>query len=116
MLWDNANITESYSGVTSPLTFSVIRGAYAQVYRQFLALMGVRTVDENVLRNLLGYYQGQVYYQLLNWYAGLALLPAFRMNRRFMEQMMGVKRPGSRPGAGAACPRCSPWPPGWGGC
>jgi phosphohistidine swiveling domain-containing protein len=92
MLWDNANITESYSGVTSPLTFSVIRGAYAQVYRQFLALMGVRSVDENVLRNLLGYYQGQVYYQLLNWYAGLALLPAFRMNRRFMEQMMGVKQ------------------------
>ena len=92
-LWDNANITESYSGVTTPLTFTVIRGAYAQVYRQFLALMGVNQVDEGILRNLLGFYQGRVYYQLLNWYRALALLPAFRQNRRFMEQMMGVKQP-----------------------
>jgi len=92
MLWDNSNITESYSGVTTPLTFSVIRSAYAQVYRQFLELMGVQSVDENVLRNLLGFYKGQVYYQLLNWYAALALLPAFEYNRRFMEQMMGVKQ------------------------
>ena len=92
ILWDNSNITESYSGVTTPLTFSVIRGAYAQVYRQFLKLLGVRRIDENILCNLLGFYRGQVYYQLLNWYAALAMLPAFEYNRRFMEQMMGVKQ------------------------
>ena len=92
ILWDNANITESYSGTTTPLTFSVIRSAYAQVYRQFLALMGVRRMKEGVLRNLLGFYEGQVYYQLLNWYAALAWLPAFEQNRRFMELMMGVKQ------------------------
>ncbi len=94
MLWDNANITESYSGVTTPLTFSVIRGAYQQVYRQFLALMGVDRGDdaERVLRNMLGFYNGQVYYQLLNWYTALSWLPAFQQNRRFMEQMMGVKQ------------------------
>lgn len=112
MLWDNANITESYSGATSPLTFSVIRSAYAQVYRQFLALMGVRSVDDNVLRNLLGYYQGQVYYQLLNWYAGLALLPAFRVNRGFMEQMMGVKQSAgeqARPGRGQGAAVAAAW-------
>jgi pyruvate,water dikinase len=100
LLWDNANIAESYSGVTTPLTFSVIRGAYAQVYQQFLALMGVERVDENVLRNLLGFYNGQVYYQLLNWYTALSWLPAFEQNRRFMEQMMGVKQ-----SAGAATPQ-----------
>jgi pyruvate,water dikinase len=92
MLWDNSNITESYSGVTTPLTFSVIRGSYAQVYRQFLGLMGVQQMDEIVLRNLLGFYDGQVYYQLLNWYEALSWLPAFDQNRRFMEQMMGVKQ------------------------
>lgn len=92
MLWDNSNITESYSGVTTPLTFSVIRGSYAQVYRQFLSLMGVQRMDETVLRNLLGFYNGQVYYQLLNWYQALSWLPAFDQNRRFMEQMMGVKQ------------------------
>ncbi|MGH8245913.1 MAG: PEP-utilizing enzyme, partial [Gammaproteobacteria bacterium] len=92
ILWDNSNITESYSGVTTPLTYSVIRDAYAQVYRQFLSIMGARHVEEGVLRNLLGFYHGQVYYQLLNWYKALALLPAFEQNRRLMEQMMGVKQ------------------------
>jgi phosphohistidine swiveling domain-containing protein len=92
ILWDNSNITESYSGVTSPLTYSVVREAYARVYRQFLELMGVRRLDEGVLRNLLGFYHGQVYYQLLNWYAALGWLPAFDQNRRFMDQMMGVKQ------------------------
>lgn len=31
VLWDNSNIVESYSGVTSPLTFSFASKAYEQV-------------------------------------------------------------------------------------
>ena len=31
-----------------------------------------------------------MYYNLVNWYRVLALLPGFSVNRRFMEQMMGV--------------------------
>jgi len=92
ILWDNSNITESYAGVTTPLTLSLIRRAYAGVYRQFLELMGVSNPDEELLQNLLGFYHGQVYYQLNRWYAALALLPAFQQNRAFMEQMMGVKQ------------------------
>ena len=34
-LWDNSNIAESYSGVTTPLTFSFARRVYEEVYRQF---------------------------------------------------------------------------------
>ena len=40
---------------------------------------------------MLGLIRGRVYYNLLNWYRLLALLPGFTVNRRFMEQMMGVK-------------------------
>jgi pyruvate,water dikinase len=40
---------------------------------------------------MLGLVRGRVYYNLLNWYRLLALLPGFQMNRGFMEQMMGVK-------------------------
>jgi pyruvate,water dikinase len=93
ILWDNSNITESYSGVTSPMTFSIIRGAYARVYRDFLGMMGAVRVNDEVLRQLLGLYDGQVYYQMLNWYEALRSLPAFEQNRAFMEQMMGVKQP-----------------------
>src|SRR5262249_54716313 len=48
---------------------------------------------ERTFRQMLGFIQGRVYYNLLNWYRVLALLPGFTFNRRFMEQMMGVKEP-----------------------
>jgi len=40
---------------------------------------------------MLGLARGRIYYNLLSWYRVLALLPGFKLNRRFMEQMMGVK-------------------------
>lgn len=93
-IWDNANIVESYSGITSPLTFSFARYVYAEVYRAFCALMGVppARIAENrrVFENMLGRIRGHVYYNLLNWYRALALFPGFKANRAFMEQMMGV--------------------------
>ncbi len=94
-LWDNSNIAESYSGVTTPLTFSFARQAYEEVYRQFCRLMGVspRRIAEHqtTFENMIGLLEGRIYYNLLNWYRVLALLPGFRLNRAFMEQMMGVK-------------------------
>ena len=40
---------------------------------------------------MLGLIEGRIYYNLTNWYRVLALLPGFTVNRRFMEQMMGVR-------------------------
>jgi phosphohistidine swiveling domain-containing protein len=94
-IWDNSNIIESYSGVTTPLTFSFARHVYQGVYRQFCRILSVPSVkiaaNESTFRNMLGLIQGRVYYNLLNWYRVLALLPGFTFNRRFMEQMMGVR-------------------------
>lgn len=96
-LWDNSNIAESYGGVTTPLTYSFARRAYEEVYRQFCRLMAVppaRVADNaHVFRCMIGLINGRVYYNLLNWYRVLAMLPGFTVNRRFMEQMMGVKEP-----------------------
>jgi pyruvate,water dikinase len=94
-LWDNSNIAESYSGVTTPLTFSFARTAYEGVYREFCRVMRVPparvAAHDLTFRRMLGLVRGRVYYNLLNWYRVLALLPGFTMNRQFMEQMMGVK-------------------------
>lgn len=94
VLWDNSNIAESYGGITQPLTFSFARYAYEEVYRSFCRIMGVpRAIIEDsddVYANMLGLIQGRVYYNLLNWYRLLAMLPGYAVNRRFMEQMMGV--------------------------
>ena len=93
-IWDNSNIVESYPGLVSPLTFSFARHVYGHVYRSLLRLLGVPsaqiTAHGATLDNLLGRLQGRVYYNLLNWYRILALLPGFALNRRAMEEMMGV--------------------------
>jgi len=94
-LWDNSNITESYNGITTPLTFSFARYVYEGVYRQFCVIMRVPrakiAANERTFARMLGLIQGRIYYNLLNWYRVLALLPGFTLNRRFMEQMMGVR-------------------------
>jgi phosphohistidine swiveling domain-containing protein len=95
LLWDNSNIIESYSGVTSPMTFSFIRRAYAIVYNCFAEVMGIdaATVRANrdVFDNMLGLFRGQVYYNLFNWYRLVRLFPGFNYNKTFMESMMGVR-------------------------
>ena len=94
-LWDNSNITESYNGVTTPLTFSFARYVYEGVYRQFCRILRVpksKIADnQRTFCCMLGLIRGRIYYNLLNWYRVLALLPGFTVNRRFMEQMMGVR-------------------------
>ncbi len=94
VIWDNSNIIESYSGMTTPLTYSFARRAYTAVYRQFLALLGVdggRIADNAArLETMIGLVRGRIYYNLSNWYRLLALLPGFKLNRALMEQMMGV--------------------------
>ena len=97
LVWDNSNIIESYSGVTSPMTFSFIQRVYAIVYHCFVEVMGVspRVVRANrtVFGNMLGLFRGRVYYNLKNWYRTLRMFPGFQYNSRFMEGMMGVNEP-----------------------
>lgn len=95
IIWDNSNIIESYSGVTTPLTFSFIKDVYTEVYKQFLLIMGVEheLIEENSdIFQMLGLIEGRVYYNLLNWYRLLRLMPGYEINARFMESMMGVKQ------------------------
>ncbi len=97
IVWDNSNIIESYSGVTTPLTFSFIRRAYTIVYHCFAEVMGIapRVVRANqrTFENMLGLVRGRVYYNLRSWYQLVRLFPGYRFNRRYMESMMGLKEP-----------------------
>jgi len=97
IVFDNSNIIESYPGFVSPLTFSFAQYSYARVYRQLVSLLGVKQdkVRRNsaIFDNMLSRVDGRVYYNLLNWYRALALLPGFSINRDHMETMMGVDEP-----------------------
>ena len=96
-IFDNSNIVESYPGMVSPLTYSFAVHVYDRVYQAFVRLLGVRaaTIADNsaVFGNMLGRVDGRVYYNLVNWYRALALLPGFSLNRAYMETMMGVDTP-----------------------
>jgi pyruvate,water dikinase len=94
IVWDNSNIIESYSGPTSPMTFSFIRHAYTIVYHCFCEVMGIPSDEvrrhRHVFENMLGLFRGQVYYNLMNWYRLVKLFPGFNYNKTFMESMMGL--------------------------
>jgi len=95
-LWDNSNIAESYPGITTPLTFSFARRAYSEVYRQLCRVMGVSgdLIHENsaIFEQMVGLINGRIYYNLMSWYRALALLPGYKINSTFMENMMGVSK------------------------
>lgn len=97
LICDNANIQESYCGITTPLTFSFARAGYATVYEQTLRLVGCSAKESNARKpitdNMLSLVRGRVYYNIQNWYRALLLLPLFNMNKTDMEAMMGLEDP-----------------------
>jgi pyruvate,water dikinase len=98
VLWDNANIVESFPELTMPLTFSIAVELYASVYRGLCRTVGVpvATIEREraTFEELLGLLQGRVYYNVNNWYRVLSLLPGFGLAAGFLEAMMGASPPG----------------------
>ncbi|NJC74043.1 phosphoenolpyruvate synthase [Planosporangium thailandense] len=93
-VWDNSNIIESYGEVTAPLTFSFARHMYGRLYREYCSLLGVPrsqlALMDSGFASMLGYFDGRVYYNVLNWTKVIGLLPAYRVNRRILAAAMGV--------------------------
>jgi pyruvate,water dikinase len=91
-VFDNANIQESFNGVTTPLTFSFAARLYAGVYTAMLRTLGAspRTLSEfePVARNLLALIDGRVFYQLDSWRHMIELLPGGRRRVAEIESMM----------------------------
>ncbi|NIA23739.1 MAG: hypothetical protein GWP03_06255, partial [Proteobacteria bacterium] len=95
LIWDNSNIVESFSGPTTPLTFSFANEAYSIIYKLMCLKLGVskETIDKNkmIYRNMIGFMNNRIYYSLNSWFTALSFLPAYKYNKEFMEKMMGVK-------------------------
>lgn len=91
-VYDNANIQESYNGVTTPLTFSFASRAYATVFKQFAQTLGASEDSladfEPAARNLLGLVRGRVFYNVGSWMRLLDLLPRGEQKKRDLERVM----------------------------
>jgi phosphohistidine swiveling domain-containing protein len=95
-LWDNLNIVESYGGLTMPLTYGVNHYIYHQACVQFCEILLVPQTRikemDFFLKNMLGLFYGRVYYNLLNWYKLISILPGYKYNCIFMETLMGTSK------------------------
>lgn len=94
LLIDNANIIESYFGVTSPLTFSFAKDVYRDVYT---ATFRYGKVREKIIASLspslsemLYQHEGKIYYNMRSWYHMTSIFP-MKKSTAYMENMMGVK-------------------------
>ena len=94
LLIDNANIIESYFGVTSPLTFSFAKDVYRDVYTATLRYGKIRPKIINALSpslcQMLYMHEGKIYYNMKSWYHVTSIFP-FKSSTSYMENMMGVR-------------------------
>lgn len=94
-VWDNSNIAESYSGIVLPLTCSFAQFIYTQVYRDLARTSNISSEKiENyseVFENLLGFFYGKFYYNILNWYKMLTLFPGYERNKKNLDMMISAK-------------------------
>jgi len=95
IIWDNSNISESYSGIVLPLTCSFAQFVYSRVYKDVAKNSNIDRKKikkhSNVLNNLLGFHYGRFYYNMNNWYKMLTLFPGYDRNKENLEMMISAK-------------------------
>ncbi|HEX6749436.1 MAG TPA: PEP/pyruvate-binding domain-containing protein [Longimicrobium sp.] len=82
-VWDNENLVESLPGVTLPLTYSVARRAFAQLYVGHCLALGAseRDVAENraAFDDIVGLVRGRAYYDVAALTRILLLVPGMEL-------------------------------------
>lgn len=78
-IFDNSNIAENYPGFSTPLTYTGLARGYTTNFKNLIRFVGYTDEDwayvNNHLNQLVGYWGGQIYYNLNNWYSVYTLLP-----------------------------------------
>jgi pyruvate,water dikinase len=92
-VWTNANVTESFPGVTTPLTYSLARYFYRVIFHDCYRMLGIsrdQLHDQHeALDRMIGYIGGRVYYCLTSFYRLHSQSPLFPIFRAHWEKMMG---------------------------
>lgn len=93
---DNSNVVESFPGVNTPWTISIIRDVYKTVFSNASARIGIskNKIDKHsyVFQHLIASYKGRVFYNLTNWYAMMRLVPYTEKYIKVWERMLGITR------------------------
>lgn len=90
--FDSANIAESYSGIVLPLTYTFAELVYQKAYTDLLVMSGVskQKIKKHsyVFKNLLGHFNGRMFYNMNNWYKMAAFIPGYKRNKSNLEGMI----------------------------
>jgi pyruvate,water dikinase len=94
-IFDNANIVESFPGLSLPLTFSFARAAYEIVLVEASRRYGVpekllARFRPSLHANLVALIRGRMYYNLRNWYRLIEILPGCEWMLPGWEEALGI--------------------------
>ena len=90
---DSSNISESYPGLTLPLSIDFAGAAYAGIFQSLISgRLGSSTAEglKPVLQAMVASSSGRMYYRIDNWYRVMKLLPLSRLYIPVWQEMMGV--------------------------
>lgn len=92
-VWTNANVTESFPGVTTPLTYSFSRFFYRTIFYDCYRMLGINQKQlherHEALDRMIGFLSGRIYYCLTSFYQLHMQSPLFPIFRAHWEKMMG---------------------------
>jgi phosphoenolpyruvate synthase/pyruvate phosphate dikinase len=93
---DNSNVVESFPGVNTPWTLSIIRDVYTEVFTNAVKRLGIsqRKIQTHKisLNHLIGSHRGHVFYNLTHWYDMMRLVPYTEGYIKIWEEMLGVEK------------------------
>lgn len=92
---DSSNISESYPGVSSPMTISFVKEVYYLVFKSCINRLtkndGTAEKLDDVLQNMTDSANGRIYYRISGWYDVIKLLPFSKKIIPIWQEMLGVK-------------------------
>lgn len=95
LIMDNSNIVESYPGISLPLTISFAEFVYSEVFKNLCTriLKNKKELNkrEKIFSNMVGSYNGRLYYKISNWYEIINCLPFSKKIIPIWQEMLGIK-------------------------
>ncbi len=94
IILDSSNISESYPGISSPMTISFVKDVYSLVFtscvRRITRNDGTAEQFSEVLSNMTDSANGRIYYRISSWYDIITMLPFSKKIIPVWQEMLGV--------------------------
>ena len=94
IILDSSNISESYPGISSPMTISFVKDVYHLIFsscvRRITCNDGTAERLDGVLSNMTDSANGRIYYRISSWYDVITMLPFSKRIIPIWQEMLGV--------------------------